>query len=272
MRARAAAPPRSSAIASRGKLPVRERIDLLLDSGHGVARALAARGLRRLRRRGAGRRARHGDRHGLRSRVRDRGQRRHRQGRLVLPADGQEAPPRAGDRAREPPAVHLPRRLRRRLPPAPGRGLPRPRPLRAHLLQPGAHVVGRHPAARRGHGLVHRRRRLRACDVRSERDRPGHGDDLPRGPAAREGRDGRGGHRRGARRRRRARAHLGRGRRARELRRARARAAARGGRGARRTRPGVARAARARGARPTTPTSSPASSRPTSARRSMCAR
>ena len=42
--------------------------------------------------------------------------------------------------AAEPPAVHLPRRLRRRVPAAAGRGLPRPRPLRPHLLQPGAHV------------------------------------------------------------------------------------------------------------------------------------
>ena len=39
--------------------------------------------------------------------------------------------------APEPAAVHLPRRLRRRLPAAPGRGVPRPRALRPHLLQPG---------------------------------------------------------------------------------------------------------------------------------------
>jgi 3-methylcrotonyl-CoA carboxylase beta subunit len=41
----------------------------------------------------------------------------------------------------EPAAVHLPRRLRRRLPARPGRGVPRPRALRPHLLQPG-HDVG----------------------------------------------------------------------------------------------------------------------------------
>ena len=41
---------------------------------------------------------------------------------------------------REPPALRLPRRLRRRVPAAAGRGLPRPRSLRPHLLQPGAHV------------------------------------------------------------------------------------------------------------------------------------
>ena len=40
----------------------------------------------------------------------------------------------------EPPALRLPRRLRRRVPAAAGRGLPRPRSLRPHLLQPGAHV------------------------------------------------------------------------------------------------------------------------------------
>ena len=37
--------------------------------------------------------------------------------------------------------VHLARRLRRRVPAAAGRGLPGSRALRAHLLQPGAHVV-----------------------------------------------------------------------------------------------------------------------------------
>ena len=66
----------------------------------------------------------------------------------------------------------------------------------------------RHPADRRGHGLVHRRRRLRAGDVRRDDHRQGHGHDLSRRPAAREGGDRRGGHRRGARRRRRAHAAL----------------------------------------------------------------
>ena len=50
-------------------------------------------------------------------------------------------------------------------PAEPGRGLPRPRPLRPHLLQPGEHERARHRADRGGHGLVHRRRRLRAGDV-----------------------------------------------------------------------------------------------------------
>ena len=40
------------------------------------------------------------------------------------------------------PCVYL-RRLGRRVPAAPGRGVPRPRPLRAHLLQPGTHVGAR---------------------------------------------------------------------------------------------------------------------------------
>ncbi len=49
----------------------------------------------------------------------------------------------------------------RRVPSAAGRGLPRPRPLRPHLLQPGAAVGSRHPADRGRHGLVHRGRRVR---------------------------------------------------------------------------------------------------------------
>ena len=44
----------------------------------------------------------------------------------------------------EPAAVRVPRRFGRSEPPEPGRGLPRPRALRPHLLQPGQHV-------RRGH-------------------------------------------------------------------------------------------------------------------------
>ena len=256
----------------RGKLPVRERIDLPARPRH--ARCSSSRRWRpsASTRRGARRRHRHRHRHGARPRVRDRRQRRHRQRRHVLPADGQEAPARAGDRAREPPAVHLPRRLRRRLPAAAGRGLPRPRPLRAHLLQPGAHVGGRHSAAGRRDGLVHGRRRLRARDVRPERDRAGHRHDLPGRPAAREGRDRRGGDRRGARRRRRARAHLGRGRRARRAPTSTpSRCCARRWRASGRRR-ALARAAARPRSRPTIRRSCPASSRPTSARRSTCAR
>ena len=63
-------------------------------------------------------------------------------GGTYFPHDREEAPARAGDRPREPSALRLPRRLRRRLPAAAGRDLPRPRSLRAHLLQPGAPFGG----------------------------------------------------------------------------------------------------------------------------------
>ena len=175
--------------------------------GRAVPRALAAGRARHVRRRRAGRGDRHRRRPRGRARVRDRRQRRDRQGRHLLPDDGQEAPARAGGRAAQPAAVHLPRRLRRRVPAAAGRGLPRPRALRPDLLQPGDDVGAGHPADRRRDGLVHRRRRLRAGDERRVRDRPRAGHDLPRRPAAGEGRDGRGGHRRGSRRRRPALAH-----------------------------------------------------------------
>ena len=112
-----------------------------------------------------------------------------------------------------------------RVPAPPGRRLPGSRPLRAHLLQPGPDVGGRHPAGRAGHGLLHGRWRLRAGDERRDRHRQGHGHDLPRRPAAREGGDRRGRHARGTRRLRRPHAAL-RGRRPRGARR-RARAGAR---------------------------------------------
>src|SRR5439155_1386910 len=123
--------------------------------GDALPRALAARGARLLRRRGAGRR--HRDRHRThrRPRVRAGRQRRHREGRHLLPAHREEASSRAGDRAREPSRLRLPGRFGRRLPPPPGRRLPRPRALRPHLLQPGAHVGGRHPAGRHRARLVH---------------------------------------------------------------------------------------------------------------------
>ena len=124
----------------RGKLPVRERIDQLARPGLGVPRAEPARGERPVRRRRARRGHRHRHRPGRGHDLRHRRQRRDRQGRHVLPDDGQEAPARPGDRPREPPAVHLPRRQRRRVPAAPGRRLPGPRPLRPDLLQPGPDV------------------------------------------------------------------------------------------------------------------------------------
>ena len=51
-----------------------------------------------------------------------------------------------------------------------------------------------HRADRRGHGLVHRGRRLRPGDERRDGHRQGHRHDLHRRPAAGEGRDRRGGH------------------------------------------------------------------------------
>ena len=168
--------------------------------GLGLPRALAARGDRALRRRCPGRRHRHGRRPHRGHDLRRRRQRRDRQGRHLLPDDGQEAPARAGDRAREPAAVPVPRRFRRRVPAAPGGRLPGSRPLRAHLLQPGPHVGRRHPAGGAGDGLVHGRRRLRPGDERRDRHRQGHGHDLPRRSAAREGGHRRGRHARGARR------------------------------------------------------------------------
>ena len=209
-RARADRPARAIATSPRGKLLPRQRVETLLDPGTPFLEigALAANGMYDDEAPGAGIITGIGrvERH----RVRDRRERRDGQGRLLLPDDGEEAPARAGDRAREPPAVHLPRRLGRRVPAAAGRGLPRPRPLRPHLLQPGAALGAQDPAARGRHGLVHGRRRVRAGDERRDGHCQRTGHDLHRRPAAREGRDRRRRHARGARRRRRPHASLGR--------------------------------------------------------------
>jgi len=130
--------------------------------------------------------------------VRPGRQRRDGEGRHLLPNDRQEASARPGDRPREPAALPLPGRLGRRLPAAAGRGLPRSRALRAHLLQPGAAVGARHPTDRAGDGLIDGRRRLCAGHVGRDGDCQGDGHDLPRRPAAGEGGDRRGGERRGA--------------------------------------------------------------------------
>ena len=222
-RARRRRETRSSGTGRAGSCTARERIDLLVDPDTAFLElsALAAWDVYEGQAPVCRDRHRHRRRRG--PRVRGRRQRRDREGRHLLPADGEEAPARAGDRRAEPPAVHLPGRLGRRLPAAPGRGLPRPRPLRADLLQPGAHVRQGDRADRGGDGLVHRRRRLRAGDERRDGDRPRHGHDLHRRPAAREGGDGPGRDARGARRRRRAHAALGRRRPLRDERRARAR-------------------------------------------------
>ena len=123
---------------SRGKLTARERIDLLVDPGTAFLELNALAAWEHLRRRGAGGRHRDGDRGDRGPLLRRRRERRHGQGRLVLPAHREEAPARPGGRRAEPPAVRLPRRLGRGLPAPAGRRLPRPRALRTHLLQPGA--------------------------------------------------------------------------------------------------------------------------------------
>ena len=133
----------------------------------------------------------------------------------------------------------------------------------------------RHPAGRRGDGLLHRRRRVRPGDGRRDGDRPRHRHDLPRRPAAGEGRDRRGGDGRGARRRRRPRPHLRRRRPPGALddEHALALAARRSSpacRGRSPSRPGTSAEPERAGA--TTPTSSTASCRPTRAGRTTCAR
>ena len=121
----------------RGKLLPRDRVDGLLDPGSPLLE-ISRPGRRRHVRRRVPRRG-HDRRHrtGVGARVHDRRQRRDGQRRHVLPDYGQEASARPGDRAAEPAAVHLPGRLRRRVPAAAGRGVPRPGPFRPHLLQPG---------------------------------------------------------------------------------------------------------------------------------------
>src|SRR6516164_7383929 len=114
-------------------------------------------------------------------------QRCHHQGRHLLPDDGEEAFTRAGHRAREPLALRLHGRLRRRVFAAAGRNLPGRAPLRPHLLQPGAHVGARHSPGRGRDGLLHRRRRLCTGDVGSEHHRAQSRHDLPRRAAAGEG-------------------------------------------------------------------------------------
>ncbi len=123
--------------------------------------------------------------------MRHRRQRRDGEGRHVLPDHRAQAPARTGSGARESPALHLSRRFGRRLPAAAGRRLPRPRTLRPHLLQPGADVGARDPAAGRGDGIVHGRWRVRPGDVRRGDHRARTGHDLPGWSAAGAGRHGR---------------------------------------------------------------------------------
>ena len=208
--ATAAAPKTSSGTASQGKLPVRERLDLLLDPGSLVPRAVAAGGLGSVRRRRAGGGPGHRHRPRLGARGPGRRQRRHRQGRHLLPADREEARARAGGGAAEPlPCVYLVD--------SGGAFLP----LQAEVFPDRDHFgriffnqarmsAGRPGPDRRGDGLVHGRRRLRAGDVRRDHHRQGHRHHLPGRAAAGEGRHRRGRDRRGTGRRRRAHPRVGR--------------------------------------------------------------
>ena len=145
-------------------------------------------------------------------RGRHRRQRRHRQRRHVLPDDGQKAPAAAGGRRAEPPAVHLPGGFRRRVSTPASRRFSRSRALRPDLFQPGQPVGARHRPGGGGHGLVHRRRRVRAGHERRDGHRQRHWHDLHRRAAAGQSGNRRGGQRRRPGRRRRPHAHLGRGR------------------------------------------------------------
>ena len=138
-------------------------------------------------------------------------ERRHGEGRRLVPADLQEGAAGPGDRAREPAADRLPGRLGRRLPAAPGRDLPRPGALRPRLLQ-------QRPPLRRGdlpdgrhHGLLRGRRRLPADHERRVAHRGGDRLDLPRRLPPGAGGDRREDRQRGAGRRARPVRHLGRG-------------------------------------------------------------
>ncbi len=188
----------------QGKLPVRERVDRLLDPGSPWLElsALAAWGMYKGEAPSAGLVTGIGRVSGREVMVVANDA--TVKGGTYFPDHGQEAPARSADRDREPPAVRLPGGFGRSLPPAPGRGVPRPRPFRSHLLQPGADVGRADRADGRGDGFVHGRRRLRARDVRRDGHRARHRHDLPRRAAAGEGRHGRRSHRRRAGRRRRA--------------------------------------------------------------------
>ena len=110
-------------------------------------------------------------------------------GGTYFPDHREEASPRAGDRAAEPAALHLPGRFRRRLPADAGRDLPGPRAFRPHLLQPGQSVRAGHSADCRGDGLMHGRRRLCAGDERRDHHRAQAGHHLSRRSAAGAGRN-----------------------------------------------------------------------------------
>ena len=178
----------------RGKLLARERVARLVDPGSPFLEigALAAFGMYEGDVHGAGLVTGIGLIHGREAMIIANDP--TIKGGAYYPDDGQEAPARAGDRGREPSALRLSGRLRRRQPAASGRGLPGPRAFRPDLLQSGPHVVGRNRPDRRGDGLLHRGRRLCPGDVGRDDHRRKAGHDLSRRPAAGEGGDGRDGH------------------------------------------------------------------------------
>ena len=136
----------------------------------------------------------HRHRPGRGPRMRDRRQRRHGQGRHLLSDDGEEASARAGDRAAEPPALHLSGRFRRRQPAA-----TRPRSFPTASISAASSTT--RPTCR-PQGIPQIAVVMGSCtaggayvpamsDESDHRARPGH--DLPRRAAAGEGRDRRGG-------------------------------------------------------------------------------
>ena len=168
----------------------------------------AAGRARTVRRTGSRRRG--GDRGGAGARPRGRcgGERRDRQGRLLVAGDDSEDAARAGDRDALPDPDRLPGGFRGGEPPLSGGRLSGPvrcgPPL---LLQLDHAALSAHSAARRGDGPLHRGRRVPARALRRHRD--GRGDQLhgARGAQPREGRDR--AQRRGRGAGRRARAHHG---------------------------------------------------------------
>ena len=173
---------------AQGKLFVRDRLTRLLDPGSPFLELSPLAALRRLRRRGPRRGTGHGRRARLGTRGADRRQRRDREGRHLLPVDGEETSARPGSGDGQSPALRLPGGLGRRIPADAGRGLPRSRPLRPHLLQPGSNVGGWAGADCRGDGFVHGRWRVRAGDVGPDGDCERDRHHLSRRPAARESR------------------------------------------------------------------------------------
>ena len=130
----------------KNRLTARERIARLIDPqtarssnsacgprGRCTANGAAPGGRRRLRRR-----------HRRRAAAHDHRQRRHGQGRRVLPDDGQKSAAGPADRHGESAAADLSRRFGRRLSAAAGRGLSRRGRFRPHLPQQRRHLGRRH--------------------------------------------------------------------------------------------------------------------------------